>query len=184
MRSTNMHARWQLSALTLAIHLGFGSSSSWAAGALPQGATVVNGQVGISQTNPNSLQIQASAGSIVNWQQFSIGSGNQVRIALPSSSSSMLNRVVGVDSSQLLGSLQSNGRIFLINPNGIVVGSGARIDASSFIASTLDMADGDFLAGKLRFMATSGAGAIRNDGVITAGPDCARHPEHRHHPGA
>jgi filamentous hemagglutinin family protein len=169
MRSTDIHLRWQPSAIALAIQLGF-SAPAWSAGALPQGATVLNGQVGITQSNPNSLQIQASAGSIVNWQQFSIGAGNQVRIALPNASSAMLNRVVGGQGSQLLGSLQSNGRIFLINPNGIVVGSGARIDTNSFIASTLDMADADFLGGKLRFLASSGAGAIRNDGVITAGP--------------
>ena len=163
----------QATTLAVAIALAFNpvfSSAVWAAGALPQGASVVNGQVVISSPSANAMQINASSGAIVNWQAFSIGAGGVVQIGLPSASSAMLNRVVGGDASQILGSLQSNGRVFLLNPNGIVIGAGARIDTNSFVASTLDMADGDFLAGKLRFLAAPGAGSIRNDGVISAGP--------------
>ncbi len=163
----------QATTLAVAIALAFNpvfSSAVWAAGALPQGASVVNGQVVISNPSANAMQINASSGAIVNWQAFSIGAGGVVQIGLPSASSAMLNRVVGGDASQILGSLQSNGRVFLLNPNGIVIGAGARIDTNSFVASTLDMADGDFLAGKLRFLAAPGAGSIRNDGVISAGP--------------
>ena len=163
----------QGTALAVAIQMAFGpgiNALAQAGPVLPQGATVANGQVSISNPSASSLQINASSGAIVNWRTFSIGAGGQVQIGLPSSTSAMLNRVTGAEASQLLGSLQSNGRIFLINPNGIVVGAGARIDTNSFVASTLDMADGDFLAGKLRFLSATGAGSIRNDGVITAGP--------------
>ena len=163
----------QGTALAIAIQLAFGpgiNALAQAGPVLPQGATVANGQVNISNPNASSLQINASSGAIVNWRSFSIGAGGQVQIGLPSATSAMLNRVTGAESSQLLGSLQSNGRVFLINPNGIVVGAGARIDTNSFVASTLDMSDGDFLAGKLRFLAAPGAGSIRNDGLITAGP--------------
>ncbi len=160
-------------ALAVAIQLAFGpgiNSIAQAGPVLPQGASVVNGQVNISNPTASSMQITASGGAIVNWRAFSIGAGGLVQIGLPSATSAMLNRVTGAEASQLLGALQSNGRVFLINPNGIVVGAGARIDTHSFVASTLDMADSDFLAGKLRFLAAPGAGSIRNDGVITAGP--------------
>ncbi len=163
----------QGTALAIAIQLAFGpgiNSLAQAGPVLPQGATIANGQVNISNPNASSLQINASSGAIVNWRTFSIGAGGQVQIALPSTTSAMLNRVTGAEASRILGSLQSNGRIFLINPNGIMVGAGARIDTNSFVASTLDMSDGDFLAGKLRFLAAPGAGSIRNDGLITAGP--------------
>ena len=169
MRTSKIQGHRPVSVIAVAIHLAF-STAAWGGAVLPQGASIVNGQVAISKPTDSSLLINASSGAIVNWQQFSIGSNGQVRIALPSASSAMLNRVVGADTSHILGSLQSNGRVFLINPNGIVVGAGARVDANSFIASTLDLSDGDFLAGKLRFLAASGAGGIRNDGVITAGP--------------
>ena len=155
-----------LRAIVLAIHAGLGLSA-WA---LPQGATVVNGQVAVTQAAPGSQVIKASNGAIIHWKQFSIGAGETTQFVQPSNSSAVLNRVVGPDISQLLGQLKANGQVFLINPRGIVIGGAARIDTNSFVASTLDMADADFLAGKLRFFASSGAGRVRNDGVITAGP--------------
>jgi len=87
---------------------------------------------------------------------------NQVNAA-----SAVLNRVTGVDPSSLLGTLSSNGRVFLINPNGVVIGDGCRIDTQGFLASTLNISDRDFLDGKLRFSGTSGA--IDNRGIINGG---------------
>lgn len=153
-------------AVVLAMHPALGMQAL----AAPQGPAVVSGQVSISQPSASVTQIKASNGAIINWKQFSIGPGETTRFVQPSASSAVLNRVVGKDASQILGQLQANGRVFLINPNGIVIGNGARIDTNSFIASTLDMADADFLAGKLKFFATAASGSISNQGVITAGP--------------
>ena len=157
---------FRASALAVAIQLAFGTVA-WA---LPQGGVVVSGQAGMSTPGAGQLNVQASNGAIINWQKFSIGAGETTRFLQPSASSSVLNRVVGADMSSILGQLQGNGRVFLINPQGIVIGAGARIDTNSFIASTLDLSDADFLAGKLRFFAGSNAGSIRNAGVISAGP--------------
>ncbi len=152
--------------LALALHAAWGMSAF----ALPDGASVVNGQVSIAQPGAGAMQINASNGAIINWRQFSIGASESTQFVQPSSTSAVLNRVVGRDLSELLGQLKSNGQVFLINPNGIVIGGAARIDTNSFVASTLDLSDADFLAGKLRFLARPGAGAIRNEGMITAGP--------------
>jgi filamentous hemagglutinin family protein len=156
----------RLSALALVVCAAWGLPA-WA---LPQGATVVNGQVSVTQPASGSQVINASNGAIINWKQFSIGAGETTQFIQPSSTSAVLNRVVGPDVSQLLGQLKANGQVFLINPNGIVIGGSARIDTNSFIASTLDLTDADFLAGKLRFFESSGAGRVRNDGVITSAP--------------
>lgn len=156
----------RLSALALVVYTAWGMPA-WA---LPQGATVVNGQVSVTQPAAGSQVINASNGAIINWKQFSIGAGETTQFIQPSAASAVLNRVVGPDVSQLLGQLKANGQVFLINPNGIVIGGGARIDTNSFIASTLDMTDADFLAGKLRFFEGSSAGRVRNDGVITSAP--------------
>ncbi len=78
----------------------------------------------------------------------------------------MLNRVVGRDISSIQGQLLSNGRVFLINPAGIVIGPGAMIDTAGFVGSTLNMKDADFLAGKLRFVGEGGEGSIVNQGWI------------------
>ncbi len=152
--------------LVLAVHAAIGGFA-WA---LPQGATFVNGQVSIQQPVPGSQVIKASNGAIINWKQFSIGQGETTQFIQPNAASAVLNRVTGPGVSQLLGQLKANGNVFLINPSGIVVGGGARIDTNSFVASTLELSDKDFLSGKLRFFAGSTAGRIRNDGVITAAP--------------
>jgi len=156
----------RIKALVLAVHIAVGGSC-WA---LPQGATIVNGQVSIQLPGPGSQVINASNGAIINWKQFSIGASESTQFIQPSAASAVLNRVTGPGVSQLVGQLKANGNVFLINPNGIVIGGAARIDTNSFIASTLDITDADFIAGKLRFFAGSGAGRIRNDGMITAGP--------------
>jgi filamentous hemagglutinin family protein len=156
----------QSAILAFAINFAFTSTAF----SLPQGPVIANGQVAINQPDPGVMNIKASNGAIINWKQFSIGAGEVTRFLQPSASSAVLNRVVGQNASQLLGQLQANGRVFLINPNGIVIGAGARIDTNGFIASTLDIADADFLAGKLKFFATGTAGNITNQGLISVGP--------------
>ena len=84
----------------------------------------------------------------------------------------MLNRVIGaggaIDPSVILGALQSNGRVFLINPSGIVFGAGAQIDVAGLVASSLNLSNADFLGGRLRFTEVPGAGAVVNQGSINA----------------
>jgi len=137
-----------------------------AALANPVGPTVVNGQVTFN-SNGQQLTIANTPGSIINWQGFSIGVGELTRFIQQSASSAVLNRVVGIDPSVILGALQSNGRVFLINPNGILFGAGSQINVAGLVASTLNLSDADFLAGKLNFTATTGAGSVVNQGAIT-----------------
>ncbi len=165
MKTVIQHRRHAL-VIALAAAYALGSPNALAN---PNGAQVVSGQAAL-QTQGSQLTVTNSAGAIINWGGFSIGAGETTRFIQPSAASAVLNRVVGPDMSQLLGQLQSNGQVFLINPNGIVVGASARVDTNSFVASTLDIADADFLAGKLRFLDRSGAAGIRNEGLITAGP--------------
>ena len=91
----------------------------------PQAPVVVNGQASFSQVG-NTLTVTNTPGAIINWQQFNINRGELTRFVQQSASSQVLNRVTGVDPSVILGSLQSNGRVFLVNPNGIVFGAGAQ----------------------------------------------------------
>lgn len=135
--------------------------------AQPSGPSVRQGSVQFDQT-ANQLRIQQlSDTAIVNWQSFSIPAAHSVNIAQPGSGSAILNRVTGADPSRLMGQLTANGRVYLINPNGILVGNGARIDAGAFIASTLDVSDQDFLAGgDMGFFGSSKA-RVQNLGSIT-----------------
>lgn len=88
----------------------------------PQGGTVVGGAASIGAAG-NSLTVkQTTNRAIVNWKSFSIGNGQTTRFVQPSASAAILNRVTGGDPSVLLGRLQSNGQVYLINPNGVMVG--------------------------------------------------------------
>ncbi|PTX99881.1 hypothetical protein DB346_18910 [Verrucomicrobia bacterium LW23] len=134
----------------------------------PTGESVVAGQ-GTFDRNGSTLTVtQGSDRMIVNWQGFSINPWETTRFIQPGVNSAALNRVTGGDPSSIMGALQANGNIFLINPNGIVVGAGARIDVGGFLASTLDIADEQFMAGgQMNFLGNSAA-SVKNFGVINA----------------
>ena len=124
----------------------------------PTGPTVVRGQASFA-TQGNTLTVTNTPGTAINWQSFSIPSQEITRFLQQSAASAVLNRVTGATPSSILGQLQSNGRVYLINPNGITIGQGAVIDVAGFVASSLNLSDADFAAGRLRFMETPGAGA-------------------------
>ncbi|GBL46111.1 large exoprotein [Sulfuriferula multivorans] len=136
-----------------------------AASANPDGAQVLSGQVNF-KTLGSQLDIHNTPGAIINWNGFSIDANEITRFIQQSASSAVLNRVIGQDPSRILGALLSNGRVFLINPNGIVFAAGARIDTAGLVASTLNLSDQDFAAGRLRFSANPNTAAIDNAAVI------------------
>jgi len=152
----------------MAVASAFGAAPMWVglAQANPTGGVVSAGSATIDG-NGSVLTITNSNGAVINWQGFSISQGELTQFIQSGASSSVLNRVVGQDPSVLLGTLQSNGRVFLINPNGMVFGAGAVIDTAGFVASTLGMSDADFAAGRMNFAAgANGAGSIVNQGLI------------------
>ena len=132
----------------------------------PTGMQVVAGQVS-TVASGNQLLITNSPGAILNWQSFSIMPGELTRFIQQSASSTVLNRITGQNPSQILGALQSNGKVFLINPNGIVFGAGSRVDVNGLVASSLDLSDANFLAGNLKFSSTHAPGNVSNYGGIT-----------------
>jgi len=137
--------------------------------ALPSGGQVAAGQVVISAPTTQQMNIKQSTNqAIVNWNSFGIGKGETVKIAQPTSQSTLLNRVMGNDPSGIYGSLTANGRVFLINPSGIIFGAGSRVDAGGFVASTLNMNDDDFMAARYRFNRNGATGSILNQGTLTA----------------
>lgn len=136
----------------------------------PTGAEVINGQVIFSQPNINTLQINNSNGSIINWQSFSINANELTHFQQSGANSSILNQVVGNNVSNIFGSLTSNGQVYLINQHGIIFGENSVVNTAGFIASTLNLSNQDFLQGKLNFEGINAAD-ILNDGFITAGAD-------------
>ena len=135
---------------------------------LPSGGTVVAGQAGISQ-NGNALDIQqTSVRAAINWLSFDIGAQAQVNIRQPNAQSVTLNRVLGADPSAIHGRLNANGQVILVNPNGIVFGKGSQVDVGGLVASSLDLADADFMSGKLNFVRGDALGKVLNQGTLNA----------------
>lgn len=134
--------------------------------ALPTGPQVINGTAGIT-INGNVMTVTNSPNAIINWGSFSIASGETTKFVQQSAASAVLNRVTGGDPSAIYGSLLSNGKVFLINQNGILFGPGAVVNVNGLVASTLNITNDDFLAGKMKFTAGTVFGTVDNRGTIT-----------------
>lgn len=163
-RIASHHPQFRIRPLCAALLFAFTAQN---AQANPVGGAVISGQASFSASG-NTLTITNTPGTIINWQGFSIGANEITRFAQQSAASTVLNRVVTSNPSSILGTLQSNGRVFLINPNGIVFGQGATVDVAGMVASTLNLSDADFLAGRYNFTQVPGAQNISNAGSITA----------------
>ncbi|MGA1325230.1 MAG: filamentous hemagglutinin N-terminal domain-containing protein, partial [Rubrivivax sp.] len=159
-------ARWRPSLVALSLAGIFGAPIAWAQ---PDLAQVVRGSAQLRQSG-STLSVTTSDGAVIHWNRFDIAAGHTTRFIQPDAASQVLNRVVGGDPSRILGQLQSNGRVFLINPNGVAFGPGARVDVAALVVSTLNLSDADFAAGHLRFEPPPGSAAlqarIRNEGTI------------------
>jgi filamentous hemagglutinin family protein len=137
----------------------------------PQGANVISGQASLAHPSANALTITNTPGAIINWQSFDINPNEITRFIQQNGASAVLNRVVGngLTASQIMGTLASNGKVFLINPNGIVFGANSVVDTAGLIASSLNISDQDFLNNNLQFDGNASNGAIENKGYIKAG---------------
>lgn len=131
---------------------------------LPSGYTTVSGNATFN-SDGTVLNINASNKAIINYQSFNIGNGNTVNIFSPLS----LHRVTGGSPSQILGALNSSGKIFLVNQSGILFGGNAKVNVQGLVASTLDIKNEDFLAGNYIFRRDTNlpAGSIINHGQLT-----------------
>jgi len=128
--------------------------------ALPVSPILESGEAFFSE-QPNFLEVQCSDQVVINWNEFSIEEKETVKFCQPNSNSCVLNCVLDIHPSRILGNLKSNGQVILLNPNGILVGQGAKIDVGSFIASTLDLQSKCFLKNKeLKFSGDSFAAVI------------------------
>lgn len=152
--------------------------AAWAAGlyiigtgatayALPEGGQVAAGQAAITTAGSTMTIAQQTAQAIINWQNFGIGSGEAVHINQPNSQAILLNRVIGSNPSEIFGQLTANGQVILVNPNGVFFRPGSSVDVGGLTASTLNIANEDFLKGQLRFAGDS-QNTVINAGSITA----------------
>ena len=132
----------------------------------PTGATVTAGTAAIAQDG-SKMTITTSDKVVMNWQNYNIAKGETVQYIQPSASSVALNRVIGNEASSIYGTLTANGKVFLINPNGVLFAPGSAVNVGGLVASTKNISDSDFLNAKYTFSGDSTASVV-NQGTITA----------------
>lgn len=137
--------------------------------AAPKGGKVVGGNAHINQSGSATTINQTSDRAIINWNSFDIGKKESVQHNMPSSNSAGLHRVVGGGGpSQIEGLLQSNGNVYLVNPAGVVIHNGAKVDVNGFVATSRDIANENFMKGNMVFDKPGMPGAaIINQGNIS-----------------
>src|SRR6516162_1410267 len=163
-----MHPRLRNLLLTTAALLALGAAPAAGGSA---GGTVVGGTATIQgQGGPAVIVNQSSNSAIINWNTFNIGVNESVRFNQPGASSVVLNRVTGgLGPSEILGTLTANGRVFVINRDGILFGPNAVVNTAGFLATTHDIKNSDFMAGRYNFNIPGRPDAsIVNQGRITA----------------
>jgi len=133
----------------------------------PIGGEVTAGTGSIDQTANTTTIHQSSQNLSLNWNSFNIGAKDIVNYIQPSASSIAVNRIIDTNATQILGQLNANGQVYLINPNGIVFGQGSQVNVGGLVASTLDVSDASLNSSTKTFSGT-GTGSIINKGNLVA----------------
>lgn len=139
---------------------GFISVAHAHAQILPSGGRFVAGS-GTPQQNGRSLSIvQSTPRGIIEWNSFSIGKG--AHVTFDNGNGATLNRVTGSDPSSIMGTLSATGSLYLINPQGIVIGSSGVVSTGGrFVASALDTDNTSFMSGgQMALIGVSGAKVV------------------------
>ena len=159
--------------LTLGVLIGLAGAAS-AAPALPTGGVVKAGSAVITASSPSYLTInQSSTDAVINWPAFSIAEGGTVQFN--NGSGATLNRVTGSSISNINGLLSATGSVYLINPNGVIIGkTGVANTGGTFVASTQDLSNANFMSGgALTFSGSSNAQVLNLGKIGSLGGDVA-----------
>ena len=133
--------------------------------AAPLDGLVVSGVGHIATSGVTTTIQQATQNLSLSWKSFDVAAHETVNFVQPSTSAIAVNRIADINGSQILGNVNANGQVYLINPNGILFGQDAQVDVGSLVASTLDINDAS-LGSNARLFSGTGAGKIVNQGII------------------
>lgn len=133
--------------------------------AAPAGGQVTAGDGSIAQSGATTTINQTSQNLSLSWQSFDTATQETVNFVQPSASAIAVNRIYDTNGTQFFGHLNANGQVYLINPNGILFGTGSQVNVSGLVASTLDVSDAS-LNSASRSFSGNGTGSVVNQGSI------------------
>jgi filamentous hemagglutinin family protein len=149
---------------------------------LPTGFLPIAGGVTMTQTGAVMSINQPLARGIANWQTFSIGRGRhrQHRAAERQQRAAQPRGGPATSSRPSRALLNANGRVILVNPNGVMFSQGATVNVGGLVASTLALTTSDksFMDGatKLTFERADANSGRRCGGTSAASPPPAAGP--------
>ena len=133
----------------------------------PSGGVVTAGAGTVDQIGQTTTIQQNSQNLSLNWDSFNIATKDIVNFVQPSASAIAVNRIFDTSATQILGQLNANGQVYLINPNGIIFGQGSQVNVGGLVASTLDVNEASLNSNSKTFSGT-GTGSITNKGNLVA----------------
>ncbi|WP_386339573.1 filamentous hemagglutinin N-terminal domain-containing protein [Xanthomonas citri pv. citri] len=141
-----------------------------AANQLPTGGSIVGGTGTINAASGTTRVVdQTSSRMALTWSAFDIGSAATMTFNQPTTTSVVLNLVQGGNPTQIFGNLTANGQVFLLNSNGVLLGSTANINVDGLVVSTLGTSVSQFMNGNYVFDAGGNTVAlVSNSGTINA----------------
>ena len=136
-----------------AMAMGLSSTGAWAA---PTGGHISAGDASIAQHGKITNIQQNSQKAAINWQTFGIKADETVNFKQPNAQAVILNRVIGNEKSVIDGAMNANGKVFISNPNGMIIGKNAQINVGALLATTAKIKDQDFMNGLFKFDQATG----------------------------
>ena len=133
----------------------------------PSGGQVTAGDGVISQVGNTTNINQSSQNLAVNWQSFNVDAQESVNFVQPSTTALAINRILDTNGSKVMGNINANGQVILVNPNGILFGQNAQVNVGALVATALDLTNNQLNSGKLTFSG-DGTGSIVNQGQLNA----------------
>ena len=134
----------------------------------PQGGEITSGTGSIQTLNAQTTVVNQQSQTLsINWQSLNLSADELLSFEQPNSNAAALNYILDQQPSEILGRIEANGRVFLMNPNGIVFGESARINVGALVAGSLQV-DVDSLNDQGEFRFSTGTGLVENAGQIVA----------------
>ncbi|CKG92970.1 filamentous hemagglutinin N-terminal domain-containing protein [Haemophilus influenzae] len=130
---------YKLNVISLMILTTYTGAAYASTQGLPQDHEVVVGEADFSQTADKMTITQKKPTTQINWKSFDIGKDKEVQFIQPSEHAVAYNRVIGGNASQIQGKLTANGKVYLANPNGVIITKGAQINVAGLLATTKDL---------------------------------------------
>ncbi|MEY2593100.1 MAG: hypothetical protein RI972_789, partial [Pseudomonadota bacterium] len=129
-------------------------------------------------SNSNVMSVvQTGNRAVINWESFSIGAA--ARLVIDQPRGSLLINLTGGGISQINGALSgtfngsqygaTNGAVWIVNPNGLIFGTGSTVNVNSLLVSTLTPDFSDPASVRFRLAPGTANSSIVFDGQIVTG---------------